>query len=80
MNEPEYVRSKIFSKIATDNRVNPELEHCLYCLIQTQSAGDFKAQNESPKGLPYKIPLKIISEFAKQCPACNRIYILKDPF
>jgi hypothetical protein len=80
MNEPEYVGSKIFGKIATDNRVNKELKDCLYCEVRTTLAGDVQSSNAEPEKLPYKIPLNDTSKIAKQCPACKRIYLMEDPF
>ena len=79
MDTPEYVGSKIFDKIVSDTRVTEDLSECLYCFVMTSNSGDIHSENEKSKRLPYKIPLNNTSHFAKQCPACLRIYILKDP-
>ena len=77
--EPEYVGSKIFDKIMSDSRVTEDLSECLYCEVISHYAGEIRDVTAEPRKLNYKIPLNNLSDFAKQCPACKRIYILKDP-
>jgi len=73
MKECEYVGGLIFDKIKTDHRVTPDLVYCLYCKVTTN-------ENNSIRDIPYKITLDCINgNVFKQCPACKRIYILKDP-
>ncbi len=74
----ELVGGKIFSDIQTDDRVTPDLRDCLYCIVETGYIGD-RSINQINKKLDYKIPLDNTSKWMKQCPACKRIYILKDP-
>lgn len=72
----EIIGGKIFSEIKSDPRVTPDLDECLYCEVRTVNSDDSRIANDL---LSYKIPLDNTSHFMKQCPACKRIYILKDP-
>ena len=74
MKEEEYVGGKIFDKIQTDERVTKDLNYCLYCVVSSHGV------DNGIRSINYRIPLDCISgtDF-KQCPACKRIYILKDP-
>lgn len=75
----EYVGATIFREVRTDTRVVEDLKECLYCEVRTYSAGNERSINEASQLLAYKIPLDNTSHFMKQCPACKKIYILKDP-
>jgi len=69
----EYIGGKIFENIIVDERVTPDLNHCIYCIVTS---------SRKPNGIKstdYKIPLDCIDgAMMKQCPACKAIYILKD--
>lgn len=73
----EYVGGSIFGEIITDERVNSELSYCLFCVVT--SINKVANAHETVKPLDYKIPLDNTTKHMKQCPACKRIYILKDP-
>lgn len=73
--EEQLIGSKIFKDIAFDDRVTKDLDHCIYCTVTSKNPN-----SEGIKTLTYKIPLNCIKgSDIKQCPACKKIYILKDP-
>lgn len=69
----KYVGGKIFENIEVDDRITPDLDKCIYCYVASHNL------DKSVTKLDYKIPLNCIhGSMIKQCPACKRIYVLKD--
>lgn len=67
MSDP-YIGGSIFNNIRVDERVTKDLDHCLFCEVYSEGTV-----------ILYKIPLDCINgNMFKQCPACKKIYILKD--
>lgn len=65
----EVVGGKVFEKIIIDDRVNPNLQFCLYC----------KVVSERPLA-DSRISLNCVNgTVMKQCPCCKVIYILSSP-
>jgi len=72
----EYIGGSIFSKIESDDRVVPGLQHCLHCKVSQSGTN----KENWYKDIDYKIPLDCINgDSIKQCPACKKIYILSNP-
>lgn len=64
------VGGSMFKDVIVDDRVTKDLDHCIYCSVYN---------SRTNTTLTYKIPLIKLRDMFKQCPACNAIYILKDP-
>ena len=78
--EEEYIGGSIFGKIETDDRITPDLTYCLYCYVNSASKSKGLASGTSIRdNINYKIPLDDLRAGIKQCPACKRIFILKNP-
>ncbi len=77
MKECSIIGGSIFKEIKSDDRVTPDLTYCLYCKVINPINEYGKIYNTD---IDYRIPLDCINgNSIKQCPACKRIYILKDP-
>lgn len=65
-----YVFGKTYAALKVDDRVTPELDSCLYCVVY---------DTDKCVNLPYKMPLDCCNGASiKQCPACRRVYVLKE--
>ncbi len=69
MDNPRLIASKLFENIKIDDRVHPELSHCLYCYVNSK-------EDSIMDNIPYKIQLDTLTANTKQCPACKRVYLL----
>lgn len=71
--DEQYIGGTIFEGIEIDEGVTPDLKHCLRCIVRS------KNKNGQIIELDYKIPLDAVGKgYMWQCPACERIYLLKD--
>lgn len=55
----------IFADLVTDDRVTPFLGFCLYCRV--------------PEGLDSHVRLRSVLRWVRQCPRCQRVYIIGEP-
>lgn len=53
----------MYPEFKTDDRVNKDLDHCLFCII-----------HEGPIRNP---KLVFLTDDIYRCPLCNRIYLIK---
>ena len=78
--EEEYFGGSIFGKIEVDDRITPDLTHCLYCYVMSNYKNNFPSNGVRIKdNINYKILLDPIKTGIKRCPACMRVYILTNP-
>lgn len=59
--------------IETNDKINKYIKYCLYCFTNDRAGDPWKVPIEVRT---YNVELTTLTNQAKQCPACKRVYIL----